>query len=291
MKSHEAARISKMERIIDLTHQELSRPEVVDELGYYATRTTALVERLYVPHVVGGRAMVPPELRDSERIPVVLSRTSRRLSYPSETTPTQIRRAEELRADGWRDVSSDVLTDGELACIDNYPYETKVKYRADYYTRDKSERIDVAFAVAHTASTLFAFTASDTGIARKLEMVGKPIVTIDPSLTASRSSVFVASALIHELQHVDDALEHPVAVYAATDEARWSEDDALRSELRAYAVQAAYLGVRNADGEHVAEVEEIREWYNGTLFNSDDPFAPTWRIKRSLARRGLSHLY
>lgn len=287
MKSHEAARITNGERIIAHTREELCRPEVTRALGVYAQRTLAILDNLYVPHVVGGVIMIPSAMRDTDAIPLVLSRSSRRLAYPTETTPTQIRQARAQQAHEWQGVSSDALTQGELDWLAERPYETHVKLRDTYYASGVS-----AFAVARTPAVTYSFRTVDSDVSRMVAMTGKPFVSIDPSLASGRSRTFIAGALIHELQHVDDALQGPVAIYAEADEARWDEDDILRSELRAYTVEALYLHARGADGDdevaNVMEVAGIRQWYNGSVSNGSDPYAPTPEIKRELARQGIT---
>ena len=292
MKSHEAARIATGERIIAHTREELRRPDVVQALGAYAERTIAILDNMYAPPVIGGQVIVPQERRDTDSIALILSRSSRRLSFPCETTPRQIERVGMIRTSGWMEAASDELTTAEVTRLNEYGYEEYIKGWGVRYSHSKSERLGSAIAVAHCLSSVFTFQASKDDDWRKYEIFAKPFVTIDPSQVGYHNPTFIDGALIHELQHIDDRLEQPVLVYPAEDEDIQNEDIGLRMELRAYAVQAAYLlTTTSPNGPNVFEVEDVRERYNGPLLESADPFAPTPRIKRSLARQGLDGIY
>ena len=289
MKSHEAARIATGERIIARTREELRRPEVARALGIYAERTVAILDEMYVPHVVGGQVMIPQERRDTNSIALVLSPSSRRLTYPTEVTPTQRRIAEALQANEWRDVADGRLTEADVAYMNNkYTYDSAVKHRASTSTQSVRRQGAKALAITHEVSSYYDFHAG--GEVWTVDIAGKPLVTIDPGELYQQNHFTKYSTLIHELQHVDDVLNQPVAVYLAEDDQQWSDDNSLRSELRAYAVEAAYTRVV-CGNVYSYPVEKIRERYNGPLLTSTDPFRLVPGIARDLRRQDLQSIY
>lgn len=291
MKSHEAARITTGERIIARTREELRRPEVMRALGVYAERTIAILDSMYVPHVVGGHVIVPPELRDSDKIPLVLTRSVRRLIYPTEVTPTQMRVVEQIKADGWRGVANGELTDVEARCIDKeYAYEDAVKLWPTRRLYPVPRRGKRAFGVTHPSVSSYDFQADDESIARVVDVAGKPLVTLDPGRMYQSSPTDTNATLVHELQHVDDVLQRPVAVYGVAEAAQWNDDSSLRFELRGYAMEATYMRALYGLG-YSHPIERIRARHNGPLLLSDDPFRPSREIKEAIARQDLSGTY
>lgn len=291
MKSREITRIRTVERIIENTHAELERPEVQDALGEFAVRTIHLVEKLYAPPVIGGEVLVPSARLDTEWIPMVVSRSSRKLTYPTEVTPTQVQRFELEKAQNWRNVCDSPLTPAEIAKLDEYDYTASVKRWPIRHANLGSRGGGVTFAVTHPSSVIYDCSVKGGAQERTVEMCGKPLVTIDAGYTATRTPRQDCATMVHELQHVDDMLNQPIAVYDTALAETWEDDDSLRSELRAYGVHAAYLRALGIEDEHVAEIARIRAWHNGWLLDSPEAFLPSQDIKKHLAEADLSSIY
>ncbi len=290
MKTREVAQIKRVERLIESTRHELQRPEVQDVLGEFAVRTITLLDRMYAPPVIGGHVMVPAARMDTEWIPMVVSRSGRKLSYPSEVTPSQVQQAEAEKANGWRAVSAEPLTPAEVTKLDEYDYAASVKRWPNRRADLGSQSGGVAFAVTYPTSSVYDCSV-EQGPSRTLEVGGKPIVTLDFGYGDRQTPSFVYATVIHELQHVDDALKQPVAVYLAADEAAWEEDDSLKSELKAYAVQAGYLRAIERGDTYVSDIERIRRLGNGRLLDNIDAFYPSQWIKDALDDADLGYIY
>ena len=271
-----------IDRVIENTHDALKLDEVKKSMGVAAFMLSRVVDMLYVPNIRNGKAIIPAEYADKDKISLVaLARGEYCMTKDLPPMPLQYSFARQNAISSWREQGVD-FDESDLELL------AEKMYKPDGHW--KLRTLDACEAVCSTPRDVFKHNSDRYSL---MESFGRPDITVKLDSLRNDIPESSASTLVHEMTHARERILQPQRLLGSG----FTEDKGhLYSELIAY--NAEGLFIRGLCGEETArriggfalQIDSLRALYNGEDFSAES-FYPSDDLEMAFKNEKLDFIY